>query len=122
MLGSLDRVGLVKFLAFHPDGDRLAVADYGRGEGPPLGSRGGHVRSPSRGRAGVSCVGFTPDGKRLAALGYDGNVHLADARTGDEVLVLRGFGPPPGGERIHAPAGLQPRRSPDRRPYAIGRS
>ena len=24
----------------------------------------------------VSCVEFTPDGKRLAALGYDGNVHL----------------------------------------------
>ena len=44
----------------------------------------------------VSCVAFTPDGKRLAALGYDGNVHLADARTGEEVLVLRGFGPPIG--------------------------
>ena len=36
-------------------------------------------------------------GKRLAALGYDGNVHLADARTGDEVLVLRTSGPPAGG-------------------------
>jgi hypothetical protein len=44
----------------------------------------------------VGCVAFTPDGKRLAALGYDGNVHLSDARTGDKVLVLRGFGPPPG--------------------------
>jgi WD40 repeat protein len=33
---------------------------------------------------------------RLAAMGYDGNVHLADARTGEEVLVLRNFGPPPG--------------------------
>ena len=29
-------------------------------------------------------------------MGYDGNVHLCDARTGDEVLVLRGFGPPAG--------------------------
>jgi tetratricopeptide (TPR) repeat protein len=29
-------------------------------------------------------------------MGYDGNVHLADAWTGEEVLVLRGFGPPPG--------------------------
>ncbi len=64
----------------------------------------------------VSCVAFTPDGKRLAALGYDGNVHLADARTGEEVLVLRGFGPPIGSGGLHPTDGLQPRRLPDRRP------
>ena len=29
VLGTLDRVGLVMSLAFHPDGRRLAVADYG---------------------------------------------------------------------------------------------
>src|SRR5262249_55383600 len=48
----------------------------------------------------ISYVAFTPDGGRLAALGYDGNVHLADARTGDEVLVLRGFGRPRGSEEF----------------------
>ena len=41
-------------------------------------------------------MAFSPDGKRLASLGLDGSVHLADARTGDEVLVLRSFGPPAG--------------------------
>jgi hypothetical protein len=29
-------------------------------------------------------------------VGYDGDVHLCDARTGQELLVLRGFGPPNG--------------------------
>jgi WD40 repeat protein/serine/threonine protein kinase/tetratricopeptide (TPR) repeat protein len=95
VLGILDRVGLVASVAFHPDGDRLAVADYGE--------RRIHLWDLAAGRLitnpgpdKVSCVGFTPDGKRLAAMGYDGNVHLADARTGEEVLVLRNFGPPPG--------------------------
>jgi WD40 repeat protein/serine/threonine protein kinase len=95
VLGTLDRVGLVASVAFHPDGARLAVADYGE--------RRVHLWDPAAaslithpGPDGVSCVEFTPDGTRLAAMGYDGNVHLADARTGDEVLILRKFGPPPG--------------------------
>ena len=95
MLGTLDRVGLVKFLAFHPDGARLAVADYGETK-VHLWDLAAGTLITNPGPTAVSCVAFTPDGKRLAALGYDGNVHLADARTGDEVLVLRGFGPPIG--------------------------
>ena len=55
------------------------------------------------GQGAVSCVVFTPDGTRLAAMGYDGNVHLADARTGDGILVLRGFGPPLGGSVGYTP-------------------
>ena len=35
------------------------------------------------------------DGRRLAAVGYDGAVHLWDPATGHNVLVLR----PPGGDR-----------------------
>ncbi len=35
--------------------------------------------------------------------------------------MLRGFGPPPGVLRLHAPAGLQPRRLPARRQPATGR-
>jgi WD40 repeat protein len=95
VLGTLDRVGLVASVAFHPDGARLAVADYGERRvhlwDLPAGNL---ITNPGPDR--VSCVGFTPDGKRLAAMGYDGNVHLADAWTGEEVLVLRNFGPPPG--------------------------
>ncbi len=95
VLGTLDHVGYVKFLAFHPDGVRLAVADYG-GMKFHLWDLAAATLITKPGPMAVSCVAFTPDGKRLAALGYDGNVHLADARTGEEVLVLRGFGPPIG--------------------------
>jgi eukaryotic-like serine/threonine-protein kinase len=95
VLGTLHHVGHVKFLAFHPDGVRLAVADYG-GMKIHLWDLAAGTLITKPGPMAVSCVAFTPDGKRLAALGYDGNVHLADARTGEEVLVLRGFGPPIG--------------------------
>jgi WD40 repeat protein/serine/threonine protein kinase/tetratricopeptide (TPR) repeat protein len=95
VLGTLDRVGMVTSLAFHPDGARLAVADHGASK-VHLWDFGAGTSVTHPGPFAVSCVGFTPDGKRLAAMGYDGNVHLADAWTGDEVLVLRGFGAPPG--------------------------
>src|SRR5262249_29592300 len=70
----------------------------------------------------VSCVGFTPDGTRLAALGYDGNVHLCDARTGDELLVLRGFGPPPGTVEFTPRLAFSPDGSPVAPHYAINSS
>jgi WD40 repeat protein/tetratricopeptide (TPR) repeat protein len=110
-LGTLVRVGLVTSLVYHPNGARLAVADYGDGKSSRVHlwdlAAGTLITHP--GPEKVGCVAFTPDGKRLAALGYDGNVHLADARTGEEVLVLRSFGPPPG------PGGFTPRMafSPD---------
>jgi WD40 repeat protein/tRNA A-37 threonylcarbamoyl transferase component Bud32 len=106
--GNLDRVGLVKFLAFHPDNNRLAVADYGETK-VHLWDLASGTAITNPGPTAVSCVAFTPDGKRLAELGYDGSVHLADARTGDEVMVLRSFGSPVGG------GGLTPRMafSPD---------
>jgi tetratricopeptide (TPR) repeat protein len=102
VLGTLNRVGLVTSLAFHPDGSRLAVADYGETRVHVWDLATGNL-STNPGPEYVSCVGFTPDGKRLATMGYDGNVHLSDARTGDEVLVLRSFGRPPG------PGGFTPR-------------
>ncbi len=95
-LGTLDRVGLVMSLAFHPDGVVLAVAEYGESK-VHLWDLAAGTRITKPGPGSVSCVEFTPDGKRLAALGYDGNVHLTDARTGEEVLVLRTTGPPAGG-------------------------
>ena len=91
VLGSLDTGGEVKFLAFHPDGFRLAVADFSEAKVHLSDLAAGRsIASP--GPDTVSCVGFTPDGSRLAAVGYDGDVHLCDARTGQELLVLRGFG------------------------------
>jgi eukaryotic-like serine/threonine-protein kinase len=94
-LGTLDRVGLVKCLAFHPDGARLAIADMGGNKYHLWNIELGSLISNSAPTA-ASCVAFAPDGNRLVAMGYDGTVHLADARTGDEVLVLRGVGPPIG--------------------------
>ncbi len=95
VLKTLDRLGHVTSVAFHPDGTRLTIADDGERKVHLWDlAAGSLITNP--GPDGVGCVGFTSDGKRLAAMGYDGNVHLADARTGDEVLVLRNFGPPPG--------------------------
>jgi WD40 repeat protein/tetratricopeptide (TPR) repeat protein len=102
VLGTLDRLGLVASLAFDRDGARLAVADHEQPSVHLWDREAGTVITHPAPLA-VSCVAFLPDGKRLAALGYDGNVHLADARTGDEVLVLRGFGSPVG------PGGYTPR-------------
>ncbi len=95
VLGTLDRVGVFRYLAFHPDGNRLAVADYVASTVHLWDLAAGTVIT-NPGPTAVSCLAFTPDGKRLATLGYDGNVHLCDARTGDQLLVLRGFGPRPG--------------------------
>jgi WD40 repeat protein/serine/threonine protein kinase/tetratricopeptide (TPR) repeat protein len=93
VLRTLDRLGPVTSLAFDRDGARLAVADYEEAKVHLWDLQAGTlITHPAP--VAVSCVAFLPDGKRLAALGYDGNVHIADARTGDEVLVLRGFGSP----------------------------
>src|SRR5262249_28722360 len=90
VLGALDRVGVVSFRAFHQDGTRLALADISRQEIHLWDVvEGTLITNP--GPDAVSCVGFTPDGNRIAAIGYDGNVHLSDTLTGEEVLVLRGF-------------------------------
>ncbi len=116
VLGTLDSVGQVLFLAFHPDGVRIAIADWGLGqEKVRLWDLATGTLITRPGSKVVSCLRFTPDGKRLASLGFDGDVHLADGRTGDEVLVLRGFGEPIGGAGLHAADRLQPRRLPHRR-------
>ena len=121
VLGTLDRVGLIMSLAFHPDGVRLAVADFeGRRFTSGTSPRARGSRSRRRRRSVASRSPRTAGGWR--SLGYDGNVHLADARTGDDVLVLRsasarpsatlGFTPrmafSPDGSRIAANGGEGP--------------
>jgi WD40 repeat protein/tetratricopeptide (TPR) repeat protein len=102
VLGTRDGVGRVMSLAFHPDGCRIAVAEFDSPARVHLWDLAADTLITHPGPNAVSCVAFTPDGKRLAALGYDGDVHLADARTGDEVLVLRTSGPP-AGSSAHTP-------------------
>ena len=41
----------------------------------------------------ITGVTFHPDGTRLAAVGYEGTVHLWDPVTGLDVLTLRGPAP-----------------------------
>jgi WD40 repeat protein/serine/threonine protein kinase len=121
VLGTLDRVGLVASVAFHPDGARLAVADYFERKVHLWDiAAGSLITNP--GPNEVSFVGFTPDGKRLAAMGYDGNVHLADAWTGEEVLVLRNFGPPPGAGGFTPRVAFSPDGSRIAGHYAISRT
>jgi tetratricopeptide (TPR) repeat protein len=95
VLGAPGRVGLATYVAFHPDGESLAVADHANRTVILWDlATGMLIKRP--GPPEVSCVAFTPDGKRLASLGNSGNIHLADARTGEEMMVLRSFGPPHG--------------------------
>ena len=96
MLAQRNQLGSILFVAFHPDASRLAIADNHDSPKVHLWDLASGTLLTSPAPEAVSCVGFSPDGTRLVSLGYDGNVHLADARTGDDVLVLRGFGPPIG--------------------------
>ena len=95
VLANRDQLGSVTFVAFHSDCSRLAIADAGA-EKVHLWDLASDTLITIPAPEAVSCVGFSPDGTRLVSMGYDGNVHLADARTGDDVLVLRGFGGPIG--------------------------
>ena len=82
-----------QYLAFSPDGQRLAVADRSQvkiveaGSGNLIMTLSGHTQA-------VWSVVFSPDGKRIATSGVDGSVRVWDAATGDSRLVLTGHRAP----------------------------
>jgi WD40 repeat protein len=76
-------------LAFHPSGERIAIALGGLAETWEV--RSGRKVATFTGHEGVVWdVAFSPDGSRLATSSVDTTVRLWDARSGVQRLVLPG--------------------------------
>jgi WD40 repeat protein len=84
--------GQLAALAFSQDGVYLASAGFADSLVRVWETETGHevaFPQPLRGDPSLTSVMFTPDGKRLAAVGYDGNVSLWDLASGTEVITIR---------------------------------
>jgi WD40 repeat protein len=83
----VDSVGV---LAFHPDGHWLAVGGSIRGMVRVLGWPAGRTAADLGLQIGVAAVGFSPDGRTLAAAGSSGEVTLWDVVGWREVRRFQG--------------------------------
>jgi WD40 repeat protein len=93
-------------LAFRGDGSYLASAGFADGLVRVWETETGRevtFPQPLRADAPLTSVAFTPDGKRLAAVGYDGNVVLWDFASGVEVMTLRCAAGPRPDDRGYSP-------------------
>jgi WD40 repeat protein len=96
-------MGFVRHVEFSPDGRRILTAStVGSGSGdydrPPMlwDAETGKPLVPFKGEdhESVLTAAFSPDGRRVAVAGKQGDIRVYDAGTGREVLTLRGHGGP----------------------------
>jgi WD40 repeat protein len=86
--------GRVQTLAVSPDGGTVASAAWDEELGLRLWDAAtGTLRHALQAPPAVTVVAFSPDGRRLAAAGYEGVVRLCDPATGQDLLTLRGPAP-----------------------------